>query len=369
MHFLVPTGIFHPEAGGPATYLYHFLPELLARGHTASVITFSDDPGGDYPCPVTRIPRTNIIQRNVAYYRAVRRELPGADVVFVNSLGIPLPRIRQPMVLKIVGDRAWERAINRGWIASDEDIDDFQTKNYGRLVNAIKNSRGREAQRADRIIVPSDYLRRMVMGWGVSDERIRVIYNAFEAAAAVEKRPSRSELNLPEGPLLLVAARLTAWKGVDALIHALADLPDIHLIVAGTGPEFDSLQRLARDLGERVRFLGNVPHDELRRYYAAADYTVLYSGYEGLSHVILESLNAGTPVIASDKCGNPEVVIDGENGLLVPYKDVDVLKSALERAFSGDTAQRLRAGASIDPDRFAWARLVEQTISILENPR
>jgi glycosyltransferase involved in cell wall biosynthesis len=368
MHVLVPTGIFHPEAGGPATYLHHFLPELLARGHTASVITFSDDPGGEYSYPVTRIPRTNIIQRNLAYYRAVRKALPAADVVFVNSLGIPLPTIKQPTVLKIVGDRAWERAINRGWISPYEDIDDFQKKDYGRLVNWIKHSRSREAQRADKVIVPSDYLRGMVMGWGVPDERIHVIYNAFEAVASGDERPSRSELDLPEGPLLLVAARLTAWKGVDALIHALADLPDIHLVVAGTGPTFKHLQMLAAKLGDQVRFLGNVPHDDLHRYYAVADYTVLYSGYEGLSHVILESLNAGTPVIASDKCGNPEVITDGENGLLVPYKDVDALKSALERAFSGDTPQRLRKAARIDPNRFAWANLVEQTISLLENP-
>jgi glycosyltransferase involved in cell wall biosynthesis len=165
-----------------------------------------------------------------------------------------------------------------------------------------------------------------------------------------------------------VAARLTVWKGVDALIHALADFPEIHLVVAGTGPTYKHLQMLAGTLGEQVRFLGDVPHDYLRRYYAVADYTVLYSGYEGLSHVILESLHAGTPVIASDKCGNPEVITDGENGLLVPYKDVDALKSALQRAFSGDTPARLRAGAHVDAGRFAWGRLVEETISILENP-
>ena len=103
-------------------------------------------------------------------------------MVYVNSLGIPLPRIPQPMVLKIVGDRAWERAINRGWVPPDEDIDAFQTRKYAQIVNWIKQSRSREAMRADKVIVPSDYLRRMVMGWGVPDARIRVIYNAFEAA-------------------------------------------------------------------------------------------------------------------------------------------------------------------------------------------
>lgn len=365
MHVLVATGIFHPDAGGPATYLYHFLPELQARGHTVEVVTFGSPTDHPYPYPVTRIHGV-FFQRHWAYYRAVQARLPKADRVFINSLGIPLPRISKPSILKIVGDRAWERCVNRGLIPPTEDIDHFQTQRYHPLIEWIKRSRSQEAQRADRIIVPSEYLRRMVMGWGVPAERITVIYNAFESQQA--QKCTRADLKLPNKPLLLVVARLTAWKGVDALLEAMHDLPDVHLVVAGTGPMFETWQRLARELGlgSRVRFLGNLPQADLQPYYALADYTVLYSGYEGLSHVILESLNAGTPVIASDKGGNPEVVRDGENGWLVPYKNVDALRSALRRAFEGDTPQRLRRSAAVDPERFKWANLVQQTITVLE---
>lgn len=362
MHILVPTGIFHPEAGGPATYLYRFLPELLERGHTVEVVTFSDAAGTeDYPYPVKRIPRSNLVKRNWQYYQAVRERLPTADKVFVNSLGLVLPRIKQPMVMKIVGDRAWERAVNRGWVPATEDVDHFQTARYSPLVNWLKRSRSQETKNADYVIVPSDYLRQMVIGWGMVPERVQTIYNALEPSADNISMPT----DLPtDGTLLLTAARLTPWKGVDVTIEAMAALPTLHLIVAGDGPSLPSLQALAqnRGLAERVHFLGRVSREVLAGYYRAADYVVLYSGYEGLSHVILEALNAGTPVIASDKGGNPEIVRDGENGFLVPYRDVDALRATLARAI--DT--QLPHQTLIDRERFAWERLTAETIAVLE---
>jgi glycosyltransferase involved in cell wall biosynthesis len=370
MHILVPTGIFHPESGGPATYLYHFLPELLARGHTIEVITFGEGSTVDYPYPVRRIPRTNFLHRNWRYYQTVRQRLPVADRVFINSLGLSLPRMQQPSVLKIVGDRAWERCINRGWIPPTEDIDLFQIKSYNPLINWVKQARSKEAAQADRIIVPSQYLRQMVIGWGIPAERVQVIYNAFEPPEHPLEPVSRAVLGLPDAPLLLIVARLTAWKGVDVVLRALVDLPDYHLVIAGTGPSETELKHMAQALGltERVRFLGKIPHEQVRQYYATADYTVLYSGYEGLSHVILESLREGTPIIASDKGGNPEIIRHGENGWLVPYQSVAALVETLRLAFQGDTPQRLRQGAYVDPQRFAWSVMVEQTIALLENP-
>ncbi len=370
MHILVPTGIFHPESGGPATYLYRFLPELQKRGHSVEVITFGEGDTKNYPYPVFRIPRTHILKRNWQYYQAVKSRLPHANAVFINSLGIPLPPIQQPSVLKIVGDRAWERAINRGWIPPTEDIDRFQTAFYRHpLIHYVRWSRAKEAKTADYIIVPSEYLRRMVIGWGVPPEKVKTIYNALESTPlSPHVLRNRADLKLPENPLLLTVARLTAWKGVDSILQALVKLPQVFLVVAGDGPMLPELKQLATHLGiaERVRFLGKISHADLAHYYAVADYTLLYSGYEGLSHVILESLNAGTPVIASDKCGNPEIVRDGQNGFLASYPDVTALEQTIARAFEGDTAQKIRQNQLLDKEKFGWARLVDETIQTLE---
>ncbi|MEL7672197.1 MAG: glycosyltransferase family 4 protein [Chloroflexota bacterium] len=372
MRLFVASGIFHPEPGGPATYLFRLLPDFQARGHEVRLLTFGDAPTDGYPYPVRRIPRRFLPLRVADYARAARPLAQWSDLIFVNSLGLPLIGLpRRPRVLKVVGDLAWERAINRGWIPPTEDIDTFQSRGYDRRVMLLKRQRSREVQRADAVIVPSEYLRQMVIGWGAPAERVTVIYNALAPDAAASARSpdeARAELGLPPGPLLLTVARLTAWKGVDALLRALARVPDARLLIAGDGPEEARLRALATQLGltERVQFLGRVDRSALAVYFRAVDYTVLYSGYEGLPHVLLESLQSGTPVIASDKGGNPEVVYHDENGLLVPYPDEDALVTALDTAFSGETRARLAAGTGAGLERFRWTALVEQTASLLK---
>ena len=374
MRLFIASGIFHPESGGPATYLYRLLPEMQARGHDVRVLTFGDDPAGGYPYTVQRIPRRDFLRRTAGYALASRAAIPWADLIYIHSAGLPLwPSARnKPRVLKIVGDLAWERAVRRGWIAPDEDIDRFQRARYDWRVEWFKRQRAREVRGMDRVIVPSQYLREMVIGWGVEPERVALIYNALDEDAPVSALPqaeARAALDLDAGPLLLTVARLTAWKGIDHLIRAIAQVPDVRLVVAGDGPDEARLSALADAAGvaDRAIFLGRVPRDRLAIYFRAADYTVLYSGYEGLSHTLLESLRAGTPVIASDKGGNPEVVQHDQNGLLVPYVDVGALVDTIRAAFSGEVRARLAAGTAAGLERFRWATLVEQTERVLES--
>jgi glycosyltransferase involved in cell wall biosynthesis len=368
---LVATGIFHPEPGGPATYLYELLPHLQARGWQIEVITYSDSPISDkaYPYPVRRIPRRALPLRLAAYALAARPLLRRADLIYQHTLGLPLLGVRAPRVLKVVGDQAWERAIRRGWIAPTEDIDTFQTRRYGGVVALQQAARSREVRAMDGIIVPSHYLRHMVIGWGADPARVQVICNALPPAPGISltRAQARAQLGLGDEPLLLTAARLYPWKGVQHLIEALRDVPDAHLLVAGDGPQGAALRQQAQaaGLGGRVTFLGQVARARLEIYRRAADYVVLYSGYEGLSHVLLESLRAGTPVIASDKGGNPEVVTHEVNGLLVPYVDVAALAAALRRALRPGVRDRLAAQTATGLHRFDFGAMIDQTAAAL----
>jgi glycosyltransferase involved in cell wall biosynthesis len=373
MRIFIASGIFHPDSGGPATYLYRLLPELQARGHEIRVLAYGDAQTTGYPYPLTRVPFQSLPIRLIKYARAYREGAAWADLVYLNSLGLPRSGdSRKPRIMKVVGDYAWERSVGRGWIPSTEDIDVFQHKRYAPHVEWAKASRCREVQSMDRVIVPSEYLRKMVIGWGADPACVQVIYNALDSenyAIKLTRSEVRAELGwAQDGRYLLTAARLTAWKGVDYLIDALECLPGITLVVAGDGPRFGALreQTSARKMADRVMFLGKVAHERLSLLMRAADYFVLYSGYEGLSHTILEALYAGTPVIASARGGNPEIVHDGENGLLVPHPDRDALIDALRRAFVGDTPAHLAAGTPRGLDRFSWPALVEQTIRVLD---
>lgn len=364
----VATGIFHPEPGGPATYLYELLPALLARGWEVRLLTYGSGPVAAYPYPVTRVARRALPLRLADYARAARPLLRWADLTYLHTLGLPLLGGGGPRLLKIVGDQAWERAVRRGWIAPTTDIDAFQTARYSPLVSAQQAARAREVRGVDGVIVPSDYLKRMVVGWGADPARVRVIYNALPAeggAPALSPAEARRRLGLDaDAPVVFTAARLTPWKGVDHLIAAARRVPDVRLLVAGDGDALPALRRLAAD-SPRVTLLGRLAREQVALYMRAADYFALYSGYEGLSHTLLESLRAGTPVIASDKGGNPEVVAHGVNGLLVPYVDVDALAAALAEAFRPGVRAALAANAGHGMARFTFEAMVEQTHAAL----
>ena len=374
MHF-VASGIFHPEPGGPATYLHHLLPDFRHADIRSACWHLAMHPPTGYPYPLRRIPRRTLPVR-MAGLCAARPGRKSAEptLCFINSLGLPLIGAgRKPRVLKVVGDLAWERAVNKGWIPATEDIDHFQHGQYDWRVRLIQAQRAREVRRMDQIIVPSRYLREMVIGWGAAPERVQVIYNAL-APNAPTSTISPAEARAPLG--------WTRWSaaadGSPAGSLERDRPPDPRgsrscrtcgCSIAGDGPDESHLRALAESerVADRVTFLGSVPRERLALIYRAVDYTVLYSGYEGLSHSLLESLLAGTPVIASDKGGNPEVVRHGENGLLVPYVDVDALTDTIRAALDGETRARLAAHTGDDLDRFGWETMVNATIELLES--
>jgi glycosyltransferase involved in cell wall biosynthesis len=370
----IAAGIFHPESGGPATYLYEILPELQKSGWEPRVITYGAGETGRYPYPVTRIPRRVLPVRLAQYGLAALPLLRWADLVYVHTLGLPLVGGKARRVVKIVGDQAWERAIRKGWIPPTEDIDDFQTRTYGSIVMTQRAARARQARAMDGVIVPSDYLKQMVMGWGVDERKIRVIYNALPLVdtshRVLTQAEAREQLDLTQDtPLVLTAARLTHWKGVNHLITALAQAPEVRLLVAGEGQLLAAHQAQVAQmgLGSRVTFLGKLDREKLALYMRAADYVALYSGYEGLSHTLLESLRAGTPVIASRKGGNPEIVRHGVNGLLVPYLNVEALAAALREAFEPGRRAELASNSQVGMERFDFQRMARQTSDVLQS--
>lgn len=375
-NLFIASGIYPPEPGGPATYLKELLPELHARQWQIRVLTFADQlaPNSE-PFPVTRILRDQLPIRLWRYARAARPLLEWADLVYLHTLGLPLVGNRKaPRVAKIVGDVAWERAIRRGWIAPTMDIDAFQTQQTTAQAEYAKVARAREARHLNGVIVPSQYLKRMVVGWGAAESAVHVVYNALPTQTDTHTRSqaeARAQLSLPDAPTILTVGRILPWKGVDHLIAAVsaARVPDLRLIVAGDGDLLPTLRAQAESLGlgDRVQFLGRVSREQMPIWMKAADYVALYSGYEGLSHTLLESLREGTPVIASDKGGNPEVVQHGVNGLLVPYIDRDALTAVLETAFASGKREELAQNHALGMERFAFPTMIDHTERVLRS--
>jgi glycosyltransferase involved in cell wall biosynthesis len=164
----------------------------------------------------------------------------------------------------------------------------------------------------------------------------------------------------------LVLGRLSSWKGQDVLLRAVARVPAAVAVVAGDawpGQEHreTALRRLAGELGlaERARFVGFVA--DPRPLYAGADVVVVPSTRpDPLPNAALEAAAAGCCVVASRHGGLPEIIRDGETGLLVAPGDPLALADALRRlADDPDLGRRLGAAARADVSRrFAPARLL-----------
>jgi glycosyltransferase involved in cell wall biosynthesis len=151
----------------------------------------------------------------------------------------------------------------------------------------------------------------------------------------VSRDETRRDLGM-EGFTLLSVGYLDPRKGHHLIIQALTQLAGVRLMIAGSGPERGRLEALARALGVagRVTFLGPLTQDVLRQYYGATDALVLASSREGWANVLLEAMACGTPVVASNVWGTPEVVRAPAAG---------VLMEALTAQGVADGVRRLRA--------------------------
>ncbi|MCX7825620.1 MAG: glycosyltransferase, partial [Verrucomicrobiae bacterium] len=172
--------------------------------------------------------------------------------------------------------------------------------------------------------------------------------------------------------LIVCAARLSPEKCHDVLLRSVAELRrramPVRLLLIGAGPSANRLRRMARQLGlgERVRFLGHQPQAALAQYLAASDVFVLASLAEGLPVSILEAMACGTAVIASDVDGTPDIITDGENGFLVPPRDVAALTARLEQVLSDDALRTRLADAGLRRirERFCWEKILQEMEAI-----
>ena len=184
-----------------------------------------------------------------------------------------------------------------------------------------------------RVVAVSAGVKRELERMGVPAGKVVVIPNPAVATGSARKL----SVNLPSSPFILGVGRLVPEKGFDRLLTAFRNLgrPDIHLVIAGDGPERAELTRLALALGveDRTHFPGRIA--DIDSCYLNAACFVLSSHYEGWPLVLMEAMASGCPVIAFDcNYGPSEIIEDGESGLLVPEGNVAALASALGKVLS-----------------------------------
>lgn len=359
----VATGSF----GGPATYSKLLGERLPAYGYRVTVVSFGD---------VLRYPK---IIRHASYFFKVLYHSFGADIIYAQdpvSVGLPAllasKILRKRFFLKIVGDYAWEQGSQRSGVSKL--LDEFSTGygEYPSLVKWLKKIQTFVANGAEKIVVPSNYLKGIVGNWGVDTAKIFVIYNAFNAPHITAGREELRKALHFTGPTIVSAGRLVPWKGFPTLIDAFSKIKSMHhdaeLFIIDDGPDKAFLESKVAELAleSSVKFLGRMPQQELYKYIKAADVFALVSSYEGFSHLIIETLSIGTPIVTTPVGGNVEVIHDGENGLLVPFGDSEKTAGAIGRMLSDQSLrERLSVNGKASVMKFTEDEMLNNLTAVL----
>jgi glycosyltransferase involved in cell wall biosynthesis len=214
---------------------------------------------------------------------------------------------------------------------------------------------------ADAIVVPSQYLVRVFANFGL---KASAIYNVIELDqfAFRERGPLR--------PIFLSNRNLEAHYGVDCVLRAFAliqqQMPEAVLTVVGDGSQRQALEKLKTELGlKQTSFTGRVEHDEIYRQYSNADVFLNASRIDNQPLSILEAFACGLPVVTTDAGGIPDVVADGETGLMVRVDDCKALaERAIKLLADRNTATTMTRKAQKESTKYTWEVVCDQWLHL-----
>ena len=314
------------------------------RWHGAEVVVAPSIPLPMYPEIVVGMPRPALRSRLAKFapdvVHAVNPAVLGAGgILYARTLGVPvvasfhthLPRYLHHYGLGLFEPLAW----------------DLLRSLHNQAVINLCISRPIADELQGRGV------ERVEVGW-----RGGVDTQLFHPGRASRDMRERLTGGNPEAPLVIAVGRLGAEKGLDLFGPMLDQLPGVRMALIGDGPHRETLeQQLA---GRHVHFAGYLKGGELAAAVASADVLVFPSQTDTLGLVLLEAMAAGTPVVAANSCGVPEVVRDGFNGVLFAPGDAAAAATAVRRLLDDSIARELiRLAARREADRWTWAAATE----------
>ena len=331
---------FHPLVGGAEKQLGQLAGRMAAAGHEVHVLTRHH----------RGLAREEVI--GGAFVHRIAAPGPGASARFIVGAALRLRQLAPDVIHShSLFSPALAAALGKR-LASAPLVAKPMMGGEARQICRKPLGRRRIAylgQVVDRFVAVSAEIRNELVALGIAPDRVVSIPNGvdlerFRPPMPGEKAASRRRLDLPPGPLVLYVGRFAAQKRVPLLLAAwrTARTPGATLLLAGTA-RGDLSHDVADGEVTGMRLLGVV--DDMPSLLRAVDLFVLPSASEGLSNALLEACASGLPVLATRVGGTEDVIVDGENGLLVPVDDQAALHDGLQRLLR-DEALCARLGAS-----------------------
>lgn len=328
--------------GGSERHLLTLLPALAERGVDVRFLGLDDPSRAPDPfyealsVPYERLTAPRDVDPALAF--RVRRAVRSADLVHTH----------------LVHADVYGAFGARRLVSTKHNDDPFRAGAFRFVERAL-------ARRASRVIAITQALAHFqVEQVGLPADNVLVIHYGLDdlPQAWGTNPPDPVPTNVR---VLLCVCRLEPQKGVDVAIRALEEIPDAHLVVLGEGPQRAELEQLA---GDRVHLLGRVP--DVAAWLRRADVLVHPARWEGFGLALLEAMLASLPVVATRVSSIPEIVVDGETGLLVPPDDASALAAAVNRVLA-DPAGYGERGQARARAEFSVAKMTDRTLAVYES--
>jgi glycosyltransferase involved in cell wall biosynthesis len=239
------------------------------------------------------------------------------------------------------------------------------------------NRLGYTTRRVTAVVAVCESIKRGLVAAGVPDTKIEVIYSGTDVGRfhpGVDARGIRAELGLDPEHALVTQIGIRSWRGNEDVLEAMARVchavPSARLLLVGAPPKRVLALRdraFRRGIGDSVHVLGH--REDIPEILAASDLVVdaSYAGL-GLTGSLREALAVETPVIGTNLEGHPELILEGETGLLVPPRNPDALAQAILRMLENPTRAKAmaRAGRKRVEAHFSMALKVQRTEALYE---
>jgi len=334
--------------GGSERHLLTLLPALAERGVEVRFLGLDDTSRAPDPfyealtVPYSRIPAPRDIDPRLAL--RVRQETRNADLVHTHLVHAD-----------VYGALGAKRLVS-----TKHNDDPFRAGAFRFVERAL-------ARKAAKVITITESLARFqVERVGLPADKLEVIHYGLDELPPAWGSNPPDEVR-PDVRVLLAVCRLEPQKGLDVALRALPDIrlrdPTAELVVLGEGPQRSQLERLASELQVPVHLLGRVP--DVAAWLRRADLLVHPARWEGFGLALLEAMLASKPIVATRVSSIPEIVADGETGLLVAPDDAAALAAAVTRVLD-DPGSYGEQGRRRAQSQFSVARMADRTLALYE---
>ncbi len=382
MKLCMVNGYFHPFVGGSEKHMYE-LGRRLARTEGVSVVTSLLEGTKEYE---------EIEQMKVHRLPTKHYKMP---VIYPPPM--PVTRGIEAKLAELDGKHNFDAFNLHGrWFSSYNRVVNYANKNRKLMVLTLHNQRplgisapisiagtfwdkvkGKKVLRdVDRIIAVSAASKKDIMEYDLDEKKIAVIHNGVDTEFY---KPSNASFQdkYKDGfdHLLIFVGRIIQQKGltylIDAMPGVLKEHPKTRLLIVGKGKIKNKLKEKVRKMGlsKYVLFPGFIPESQMPELYSSADVFVLPSLWEVLPIALLEALASGSPLLASDAGGNPEIVENDKNGYIFEKANTPHLIEKLNVMLSDEKsrAEMKKKSREIALEKFDWEIIKNQTLAFYKD--